>query len=129
VKLIKTKFLRNLLAVLTVLNSGVSHANEMMQVIVFCPSVYKVMAPADSLYYQNSYKTLQSMFAMEAAMAGVPVNYYIKKNLSSVANGKIENLDDFVNALTSNIKTELSEGKVTESQLEQIMGMCPLFWE
>ena len=128
-KLLKIKFLGNLLAVFAVLNSGVGHANGMMQVIVWCPSVYKVMAPGDSLYYQNSYKTLQSMFAVEAAMAGVPVNYYIKKNLSSLANRKIENLDDLVNALTSNIKTELSEGKVTESQLEQIMSMCPLVWE
>ena len=62
-------------------------------------------------------------------MAGVPVNYYIKKKLGPLAEGKLENLDDVVNALTENIKTELKEGKATEAQLEQVMSMCPLFWE
>ena len=110
-------------------SAGWGSNDQMMQVLVYCPSVYEVMAPHDKTHYRNSYNTLHTLFTIEAAMAGVPINYYIKKNMDGTGRGDIENLEDFVDAVTDKIRSELSDGLVSRSQLEEVMEICPLFWE
>jgi len=103
-------------------------AQSNLQIILICPSVYRVMAPNDELYYNQSRNSLVSSIEMESIMKGLPPNYMLRQ-LGQSFGKTINNVDDLIDLLTNQLQKEIDEGKISTNQLEQMMSMCPAFWE